>query len=68
MKIIFLDIDGVMNSEKSLNDFFEQDGEERFEHWIPHPMHVKWLNKITDETGAKIVISSPWRTNRPTLD
>lgn len=54
MKVIFLDIDGVLNSEeffinnKGLN--LEIDEEK-----------VKILKEIIDKTGAKIVISSSWR-------
>jgi hypothetical protein len=33
----------------------------------PHAEHVKWLNKITDETGAQLVISSAWRDEFSTL-
>ena len=66
MKVIFLDIDGVLNTER----------------WVVHsiknelPVHDKfdgqhtfdenclyWLNKIIDETDAKIVISSSWRND-----
>ncbi len=60
MNIIFLDIDGVLNSEKWFLD-------------NPHIMHpddnidknaVQHLNKICKETDAKIVISSTWRLSR----
>ncbi len=59
MKIIFLDIDGVLNSEASMRDL----GIKNLWNDNPHPMHIKWLNKIVEETGAKIVISSTWRTS-----
>lgn len=65
MKIIFLDIDGVLNSEhwyrirpeepRKSNDFFVRKSNE-FD-----PEAVKRLNKITEKTNAKIVISSSWR-------
>lgn len=66
IKIIFLDIDGVLNSQSfykiryankkegqqfTYMDEFDQDA-------------VKRLNAITDETGAKIVVSSTWRKSR----
>jgi len=61
MKVIFLDVDGVLNStdsfKKSKTDI--KDDDIRYDN--PHPQHIQWLNKITDETGAKIVISSTWR-------
>ena len=55
-KIIFLDIDGVLNSEKSMSKI----GKEYFED-IPHKMHIKHLYKIIKATGAIVVISSTWR-------
>ena len=58
MKIIFLDIDGVLNHQ-GMTD----------EDWTKYgtcggsidPQSVKVLNDFTDETGAKIVVSSTWR-------
>jgi hypothetical protein len=67
MKAIFLDIDGVLNTEKTANiplipvNFdtglpFRRLGYHAFDE-----MAVKRLNRLTDETGAKIIISSTWR-------
>lgn len=47
MKIIFLDIDGVLNYENSKNKVEEE--------------KVKLLKEIVDQTGAEIVLSSDWR-------
>lgn len=57
-KVIFLDIDGVLNSTKWA---ISLDGE--FNHPINQvdPAAVARLNRITDATGAKIVVSSAWR-------
>ena len=57
MKVIFLDIDGVLNSEESMREL----GMGNFWSDNPHPMHIRWLNKIIEETGAVVVISSTWR-------
>lgn len=57
MKIIFLDIDGVLNSETSMHKF----GKEDFFNDNPHPDHIQWLNYIVAKTGAHVVISSTWR-------
>jgi len=46
MKLIFLDIDGVLNSH----------GNPKIEH-----DKVLLLNEIVKETGAKVVITSTWR-------
>lgn len=53
MKIIFLDMDGVMNSQASAKRF------KTFHKCQPESVDA--LNMIIDATGAKIVISSTWR-------
>ena len=50
MKVIFLDIDGVMNDSTTLMV------DDR-----PHEPHLSFLKEIVDETGAEIVLSSSWR-------
>lgn len=50
MKIIFLDVDGVLNSV--------QDG---YSIRLRTDSHLKLLQHIVKETGAKIVLSSSWR-------
>lgn len=50
MKVIFLDVDGVLNSV-----------EDRFSWTIETDKHLKLLKYIIDNTNAKIVISSSWR-------
>lgn len=52
MKIIFLDIDGVLNV---IPKSFDKYGGIFYQHFVDN------LAKIIDETGAKIVISSSWR-------
>lgn len=52
MKIIFLDIDGVLNVIGTGHDEFGQTFHKHFE---------DNLREIIDATGAKIVISSTWR-------
>lgn len=53
MKIIFLDIDGVL----AVN---HKDGRDDYGSGF-HPEFVSNLKRIIDKTGAKIVISSSWR-------
>ena len=57
MKVIFLDIDGVVNSE----DSWRRRGDSLYDD-IPDEEHIKHLNTIVKETGAEIVISSSWRS------
>ena len=52
MKVIFLDIDGVLNVIPQGHDAYGG---------IFHPNFVENLQRIIDETGAKIVLSSSWR-------
>lgn len=59
-KIIFLDIDGVLNSRQSITN---AGGQARYRTW-PAPYHVKQLNKIIELTNAKVVISSTWRIGK----
>jgi len=56
MKIIFLDIDGVLVNQAALLAGRGPDGNVRFA-----PECVRALNAITDATGAAFVISSNWR-------
>lgn len=59
MKVIFLDIDGVLNSGKYIKsldaDLWDNPVNQM------DPVAVARLNVITDATKAKIVVSSSWR-------
>lgn len=53
MKVIFLDVDGVLNSD---------DSEDRFKCFIGIDYSgVKLLKEIVEATGAKIVLVSAWK-------
>lgn len=61
MKVIFLDIDGVLNSQETfrkVREHFDATGEWLVE--IDDEM-VKRLARIVRETSAEIVLSSSWR-------
>ena len=58
MKIIFLDIDGVLNSEM----YETSRGEDRADNRIDLT-RVKLLADIVNSTDAKIVLSSTWRVD-----
>jgi hypothetical protein len=65
MKVIFLDMDGVLNNRQFLVSL----GNPRsYEHdWLIDSCDneaVKRLNSIVEATGAKVVISSSWRLMR----
>ena len=59
MKVIFLDIDGVLNSDEYI-DKVKRLNLQGIEKEIDIEK-VKILKKIIDETGAKVVLSSSWR-------
>lgn len=65
-KILFLDFDGVLNHE----EFYRDRLDNGIENYPPYPLSeidpnsVKNLNKIIEETGAKVVVSSTWRHGR----
>ena len=62
MKIIFLDIDGVMNSMDEIQEIYNYNPNQYIEDAdMPSPKHLKWLKKIVEETDARIVLSSSWR-------
>lgn len=68
MKVIFLDIDGVMNYRDEMTDKAVKRG--GFSHLFfdtPSKRPIKALNKIIEETDAKVVISSTWRLNYPSV-
>lgn len=54
MKLIFLDVDGVLNNNKTRTVTF--DGWCFVDDYL-----VKRLKRIVDATGARIVLSSTWR-------
>ena len=56
MKVIFLDIDGVLNSVMYDTQRVEERGDNRID-----MTRVKLLADIVNATGAKIVLSSTWR-------
>jgi hypothetical protein len=64
VKVVFLDIDGVLNSHDWFNvtDTRRDSPEYPESHFDPKP--VSLLNEITDRTGAVIVVSSTWRLGR----
>lgn len=59
MKLIFLDIDGVINSSKYIRTLNIVD-----EIYFWDPEAVARLNVIIEKSKAKLVISSSWRVGR----
>lgn len=65
MKVIFLDIDGVLNHEKHYKWLMETDEPTPLQRVYPYsefnPESCRLLKEIIWETGAQIVVSSSWR-------
>ena len=67
MKLIFLDIDGVLNNEQWYSSGKAQiayllTGENDIKAYNFDPDNWKWIEKLIQDTGAKIVLSSSWRS------
>ena len=61
MKILFLDVDGVLNNDDWAWEMFNKYRIEVYRNNILYQPHLVQLRRIINETGAKIVISSSWR-------
>src|SRR6185437_759274 len=63
MKIIFLDVDGVLMNRKSLKVAYEKNQQPK-----PWPACIDELNRIIIATGAGVVLSSCWRLGRSVVE
>ena len=54
MKILFLDIDGVLNNRDFIHSC--KNGETH----LSNPL-IELLNQVIDQTGCKVILSSTWR-------
>jgi hypothetical protein len=71
MKIVFLDVDGVLNSAhwwKVRTGVPEEANKADYAHYSIDPSAVLRLNRLLDESGAVCVLSSTWRTMYPLPD
>lgn len=57
IKVIFLDVDGVLNSRKTIR-------RTKGGYTFVGSRQMKRLKRIVSETGAKVVLSSDWRYDR----
>ena len=65
MKLIFLDIDGVLNSHTSIEEYYHLGINRPDELFGTNSVDA--LKQIVKETGAKIVISSTWGLTSKTI-
>jgi len=60
LKLLFLDIDGVLNHRTFLSAVFaKHDGDDQINHL--DPAAIEHLNRIIDETSCLVILSSAWR-------
>ena len=60
-RLIFLDVDGVLNSMSFAKKMLDEEGVRVFREDILDRRCLLLLKDIVDKTGAKIVVSSAWR-------
>lgn len=60
-KIIFLDVDGVLNSETFWEEKAKDNPDSDWDSFSLDPKAINVLNAIIEKTNAKVVISSSWR-------
>lgn len=64
MKVIFLDIDGVLNSQEWYTERMEKESSYDYPFDEFSPELVRRFNKIIEKSKADIVVSSTWRIGR----
>lgn len=60
-KYLFLDIDGVLNHDVWFNSPSYKNNQANWQVSMFDPTCVERVNRILQETGAKLVVSSSWR-------
>ena len=65
MKLIFLDVDGVLNSGKHYIKLHNQGKTTASDYMELQKHSLKYLSKLVKKTGAEVVISSTWRMDYP---
>lgn len=61
MKVVFLDVDGVLNSNSFEEKLFNEEGVRAFREDILDKRCIACLKQIIVKSGAEIVLSSSWR-------
>lgn len=61
MKIIFLDIDGVLNTSLTFKRIQQEYDKNKIYHIEIDKFRLEYLKNIIDNTSAKIVLSSSWK-------
>ncbi len=61
MKVIFLDIDGVLNTQQTFKDIYEEYQESHKRRVELDEIRIAYLSEIVKKTNAYIVLISSWR-------
>ena len=64
---VFVDVDGVLNSDEFAKHCLEEEGYDPFDCDDLDPRALRNLKRIVDETGASIILSSSWRWDEVAL-
>lgn len=67
-KIVFLDVDGVLNSDKFYNELLADEGIDCFREDILDQRAIGRVARIIRDTEARVVISSSWRWDTQSMD
>ena len=67
-KIVFLDIDGVLNSDAFADYMLMEDNVDIFNEDMLDERAIAQLKKIVESAKAEIVLSSSWRWYKETRD
>lgn len=59
-KVVFLDVDGVLNNGNWAMEMYEQ-GVRVYHDDLLYEPSLEQLKRIVDATGAAIIVSSSWR-------
>ena len=60
-KLIFLDVDGVLNNQAWAIRMFKEEGVRVYRDNLLEDRALHLLKSLVDSTGARIVVSSAWR-------
>lgn len=68
MNLIFLDVDGVLNSTKFAVKMLEEDNIDTFANDLLDEHAIRLLKVLVDETDSRIVLTSTWRKHLESFD
>lgn len=66
LRVVFLDLDGVLTTRRSRTRRARRQGESVVDYYasLMDPLMVSWVNQILRQSRAVIVLSSDWRDER----